>query len=188
MSTPEADSRRDFLRATTATATTIAFGLSLARSAHAAGSDRFNVALVGAGGRGTGAAADCLRVAKHIKLVAIADAFEDRAQLSRKSLQAMFGDQVDVPDERLVRRAGCLQEGNRLRRGPDDPRNAARLSPAALSGRDRGGQARVHGKAALCGCRRFPLADGDEQAGGSERVSKSASACSGDTCSRIGTP
>ncbi len=75
--------------------------LSIARSAHAAGNERFNIALVGAGGRGTGAAADCLRVAKHIKLVAIADAFEDRAQMSRKALQAMFGDQIDVPDERL---------------------------------------------------------------------------------------
>ena len=35
------------------------------------------LALVGAGGRGTGAVADRLRVAKHIKLVAIADAVRD---------------------------------------------------------------------------------------------------------------
>jgi predicted dehydrogenase len=101
MTRPVETTRRDFLRTSTITAAAISGVVSVARSAHAAGSGRFNVILVGAGGRGTGAAADCLRVAKHIKLVAIADAFENQAQLSRKSLQAMFGDQIDVPDERL---------------------------------------------------------------------------------------
>jgi predicted dehydrogenase len=101
MTKPAKTSRRNFLRTSTATAAAIAGAFSVARSAHAAGSERLHVALVGAGGRGTGAAADCLRAAKHIKLVAIADAFEDRAQLSRKSLKKMFRDQIDVPDERL---------------------------------------------------------------------------------------
>ena len=59
-------------------------GLHLVRSLHAAGPERFKIALIGAGGRGTGAAADCLRSAEHIRLVAIADAFRDRAELSRK--------------------------------------------------------------------------------------------------------
>ena len=101
MNEPNKTSRRHFMAVSATTTTALAAGLSLSRSAHAAGRERFNLALVGAGGRGTGATADCLRVAKRIKLVAIADAFEDRAQLSRKSLQAMFGDQVDVPDERV---------------------------------------------------------------------------------------
>ncbi len=94
-------SRRNFLASTAAHTATLLAGSSFSRFAHAAGTERFNVALIGAGGRGTGAAADCLRGAKHIKVVAIADAFEDRAQLSRKTLQQYFGDQVDVPDERL---------------------------------------------------------------------------------------
>ncbi|MFZ5833303.1 MAG: Gfo/Idh/MocA family protein [Planctomycetota bacterium] len=93
--------RRDFLARSTAAGAAVAAGLSVARAAHAAGSNTFRIALIGAGGRGTGATADCLRVAQHIKLVAIADAFEDRAQLSRKSLQTMFGDQIEVPDDRL---------------------------------------------------------------------------------------
>ena len=101
MNTPNATSRRHFLAASGATTTALAAGLSLSRSVHATGAERFNVALIGSGGRGTGAVADCLRVAKHIKLVAIADAFEDRAQVSHKALQQYFGDQVDVPDERL---------------------------------------------------------------------------------------
>jgi hypothetical protein len=101
MNTANTTSRRHFLAASGATTTALAAGLSLSRSVHAAGAERFNVALIGSGGRGTGAAADCLRVAKHIKLVAIADAFEDRAQISRKALLQHFGDQIDVPDDRL---------------------------------------------------------------------------------------
>ena len=94
-------SRREFLASSAANTTALAASLSVSRSAHAAGSDRFNVALIGAGGRGTGATADCLRAAKHIKLVAIADAFQERSQMSRKLLTQFFGDQIDVPDHRL---------------------------------------------------------------------------------------
>ncbi len=47
--------RRDFLFGSTATAT--AGSLTLARSAHAAGSDQIKIGLVGCGGRGTGSAA-----------------------------------------------------------------------------------------------------------------------------------
>ncbi len=94
-------SRRDFLGTSVATTTALAAGVTIARGVHAAGADRFKIALIGAGGRGTGAAADCLRVSKQTKLVAIADAFADRARISRKSLQQYFGDQIDVSDERL---------------------------------------------------------------------------------------
>ena len=86
MSVSNKASRRRFLASSATTTTALAVGLSVSRSAHAAGSDRFHVALIGAGGRGTGATADCLRVAKHIKLVAIADAFEDRAHDMQKHL------------------------------------------------------------------------------------------------------
>jgi hypothetical protein len=101
MSTPQRPSRRDFLRLSTTATATLAANLGLSPRMYAAGTERFNVALVGAGGRGSGAAADCLRVARHIRLVAIADAFEDRAQASRKALRRYFPDQVDVPDGRL---------------------------------------------------------------------------------------
>ncbi|NUQ64471.1 MAG: efflux RND transporter permease subunit, partial [Pirellulales bacterium] len=37
----------------------------------------------------------------NLKLVAIADAFEDQARSSRERLKKQYGDRVDVPDERL---------------------------------------------------------------------------------------
>jgi hypothetical protein len=58
----------------------------MVRNVYAAGPARFKIALVGGGGRGTGAAAEVLRLANHSNWVTIADAFRDRAELSRKSL------------------------------------------------------------------------------------------------------
>ena len=75
-------SRREFLKKSTST---IAAGaavvgtLGVARGAHAAGSDVIRVALVGSGGRGTGAASQLMNADENVKLVAVADAFEDRA-------------------------------------------------------------------------------------------------------------
>ena len=59
-------SRRDFLKGSvTAASGALVSGLCLATGVHAAGAERFNIALIGAGNRGTGAAADCLNVGKH---------------------------------------------------------------------------------------------------------------------------
>lgn len=96
-------SRRSFLKGTAMVAA--ASGISIARHAHAAGGDTLRIALVGCGGRGTGAAANCLNVQRligeKIKLVAVADAFEDRARGSLKNLQRQYADQVEVPDDRV---------------------------------------------------------------------------------------
>ena len=54
---------------------------------HAAGDSTTQLALIGCGGRGSGAAADALRVKfGKTKLVAMADAFEDRLSNSYKGL------------------------------------------------------------------------------------------------------
>lgn len=74
--------RRDFLKTTgvvTAGATLLG-GLNVAKFAHAAGDDRINIALVGCGGRGKGAIRDRIQVGDNIKVVAIADAFENTAK------------------------------------------------------------------------------------------------------------
>ena len=93
-------SRREFLSSTTAAATgALATGLSLRRCAHASGNDRFNIALIGAGNRGTGAAADCLNAAENVRLVAVADLYEQRAMLSLELLKKNLGDQVAVPPD-----------------------------------------------------------------------------------------
>jgi myo-inositol 2-dehydrogenase / D-chiro-inositol 1-dehydrogenase len=79
---------------------TAALGLSIARSAHAAGDDTIKVALIGCGGRGTGAANNALGTEGKVKLIAMADVFEDRLQRSLKALKGEKGDLVDVPKER----------------------------------------------------------------------------------------
>ena len=91
-------SRRSFLSASTATLGTLA----LARSAHAGGDDVLKVGLIGCGGRGSGAASQALRADPNVKLVAMADAFEDRLQNSLKSLQTLedIRAKIDVPPER----------------------------------------------------------------------------------------
>jgi predicted dehydrogenase len=68
---------------------------------HAAEDNTINVALVGCGGRGTGAAANALSVQRGpVKLVAMADVFEDRLTGSFNRLSKQFGEKVDVPDDR----------------------------------------------------------------------------------------
>ena len=96
-------SRRDFLKTSTVLAGgALAGGLSLARSAHAAGSDVLKLGLIGCGSRGSGAARDAMNADKNTRLVAMGDAFEDRVQTSLKGLQQdeAFAKQVDVkPDQ-----------------------------------------------------------------------------------------
>jgi len=93
-------SRRDFLKSSTAAVGgVLAGGLTLARSAHAAGSDVLRLGLIGCGGRGTGAAGDAMNADKNTKLVAVGDAFEDRARGSVSRLKGQFAERVDVkPD------------------------------------------------------------------------------------------
>jgi len=102
MSTPKKPtaSRRDFLKTSgvAAAGVSLAGSLSLARSAHAAGTDAIRVALVGSGGRGTGAVAQLMNADENLKLVAVADAFENRANGAVNGLKGKYGDQVDVGD------------------------------------------------------------------------------------------
>lgn len=52
--------------------------LSLARGAHAAGSDVIRIGLIGCGGRGSGAAVNAMNVDPGVRLVAMADVFAER--------------------------------------------------------------------------------------------------------------
>ena len=102
MSDTQKPSRRDFLKGSTAVAgATLAAGMSINRAAHAAGSDVIKVALIGSGGRGTGAATNQMSADKNVKLIAIADAFEGRAKGSLDGLKKRFPDQVNVPDDQV---------------------------------------------------------------------------------------
>jgi len=103
MKDPKKRSRREFLKGSSATVAgaALAGGLTVTRSAHAAGSDVIKVALIGAGGRGTGAVAQQMKADKNVKLIAIADAFENRALGSLNNLKKQFPDQVDVPTDHV---------------------------------------------------------------------------------------
>jgi len=93
-------SRRNFLKASTAvTAGAVAGSLSIARSAHAAGDDVLKIGLIGCGGRGTGAAINALNADKNNKITAMADAFGDRLENSRKQLKKLKPEQVAVVDD-----------------------------------------------------------------------------------------
>jgi len=95
-------SRRTFLAATGALAGLAAVGRpSLARSAHAAGSDVIKFGLIGCGGRGSGAAATAMNAGPDVRLVARADLFEQRAKDSLERLKKMKPDQVQVDDAHL---------------------------------------------------------------------------------------
>ena len=69
---------------------------------HAAGDETVQVALVGCGGRGTGAAGDALRAkGARTRLVAMADAFQDRLNSSYRGLsEGELKEKVDVSPER----------------------------------------------------------------------------------------
>jgi predicted dehydrogenase len=78
------------------TAATLLPGMA---SAQGAAGKEIKVALIGCGGRGTGAASQSLNV-PGTKLVAMADAFEDNLTKAHDSLQKQFKARVDVPAER----------------------------------------------------------------------------------------
>ncbi len=92
--------RRDFLKA----GALLTGGLLLDQFAFAAGhsgvDDTIKIALIGCGDRGTGAAFQALSTKSNLKLVAMADAFQDRMDQSYKLLSDKFKDKVDVPADR----------------------------------------------------------------------------------------
>lgn len=90
--------RRDFLRASTAGAT-VACGLALARSAHAAGSESIRIGMIGCGGRCSGAAAQALGLGKDVKLAGMADVFDTRMRAKRDYFRTTFPEQFVATDD-----------------------------------------------------------------------------------------
>ena len=92
-------SRREFIKRGGAIAASATLG-ALAARAYAAEDNTIKVALVGCGGRGTGAAVNALSTKGPVRLVAMADLFPDRLSRSLKALSGRFKDKVDVSPER----------------------------------------------------------------------------------------
>ncbi|HLP92577.1 MAG TPA: Gfo/Idh/MocA family oxidoreductase [Saprospiraceae bacterium] len=105
-------SRRKFLKTgTILTGGAMLSGLPLAQAAQSLVDDTIKIALVGCGGRGTGAAVQALLTKQNVKLVAMADAFRSKIDEAYKNitaddLQDIIGvegsvkSRVDVPEDR----------------------------------------------------------------------------------------
>jgi len=112
--------RREFFKNTGRIAATSALAAGLAPRIYAAGSGTIKVALVGCGGRGTGAASNALSVKNGpIKLVAMADVFQSRLDRSYKNLGKGHAKQLDAPKERQFlgfdgykKAMDCLDKGD----------------------------------------------------------------------------
>jgi myo-inositol 2-dehydrogenase/D-chiro-inositol 1-dehydrogenase len=94
-------SRRNFLKTTGGTAASLSLlgTLGLERAVHAASDDTIKIALVGCGGRGTGAASQAMNTGK-VKLVALADMRQSQIDRSLDSLRKENAGKIDVPKER----------------------------------------------------------------------------------------
>ena len=92
--------RREFIKTTGKIAAASALANVAIPNVHAAGSDLIQIVLIGAGGRGLGAAQNALAVKRGpVKLIAVADMFDNRLQKTMSGLQK-FSSQVDVPPDR----------------------------------------------------------------------------------------
>jgi len=112
MNTQNKKTRREFVK-TSATLAGGAMALPLLTKVNffSGADDTIKVALIGCGGRGTGAAMQACMVKQNVKLVAMADAFRDRIDSCYKALTAddisdwsgssgNIKNKIDVPEER----------------------------------------------------------------------------------------
>ena len=103
------NARRDFLRQGSLLAGGLIAAPLLSKGNYFSGADDvIKIALVGCGGRGTGAAVQALMSKQNVKLVAMADAFRDNLDKCYKSLNSeditegkgSIKQKIDVPEER----------------------------------------------------------------------------------------
>jgi len=96
------NSRRDFLKVSASVATAAAVAAAFPAGVHASNDETIKIALIGCGGRGTGACNQALNTYPQgpVKLIAMADAFEDRLQGALRSLKIEHPDAIDVPGDR----------------------------------------------------------------------------------------
>ncbi|MBL6724219.1 MAG: Gfo/Idh/MocA family oxidoreductase [Rubripirellula sp.] len=94
-------SRRDFIKNTGKVAAAGSLLASAAPRVHAAENNSIRVVLIGCGGRGTGAALNCLSVENGPTLVGLADVFDKNLNSTYASLSGNqeVGSKVDVPEE-----------------------------------------------------------------------------------------
>ncbi len=92
-------SRREFIKTTGMVS--LAAAMPRISGAYATGSDTIRVGVVGCGGRGTGAAINCLEAAPGVEVVAMFDLFADRIESSLKKIKEAHPDKVKVTPDRM---------------------------------------------------------------------------------------
>ena len=123
-------SRRQFLKTSSvlAAGAVAAGGLTISQSAHAQGSDEIKLALIGCGGRGSGAIRDRAQVGDNFKVVAVADAFEGSARGQANAIRNdannadnVLNGKVDLPNDRVFggldaykKAIACLNPGDQV--------------------------------------------------------------------------
>jgi predicted dehydrogenase len=120
MNVTQEPSRREFLKGNAVAAgLVLAGGLNLARAAYAAGGDELRIALIGCGGRGSGAVNDCLASCDNVKLIAVADAFDENAKSCLANLRKIpeITGKIDVPADRVFVGFDAYQKA--IAAGPD---------------------------------------------------------------------
>jgi predicted dehydrogenase len=96
-----ARSRREFLRQSAGLLAASTLGGTAVPPVHAAEKNTIKLALIGCGGRGTGAVFDAFSTTGGpVKLVAMADLFADRLAGSLAQIQSRHKEKTDVPKER----------------------------------------------------------------------------------------
>ncbi len=98
----QATSRREFFtQGGRVVAAAALAGVTIPQVHAAAGDNAIHLALIGSGGRGSGAVGNAMQASGGpVKLVAMADLFENRLLQSHKTLVEDFGARVDVPKDR----------------------------------------------------------------------------------------
>ncbi len=92
--------RRTFLKTSGKVMAAATLAGAIARPGYTAEDNTIKIALIGCGGRGTGAAAQALSTKGPTKLVAMADVFPQRLQSSLNAIKQQHATQVDVPPDR----------------------------------------------------------------------------------------
>jgi hypothetical protein len=93
--------RREFIKTTGRIAAASALAGVALPQVHAASTELIQIALVGCGGRGSGAAANALSCnGGPLKLIAMADVFEHKLNGSYNGIKGQHSDKVDVPADR----------------------------------------------------------------------------------------
>ncbi|MCA9449029.1 MAG: Gfo/Idh/MocA family oxidoreductase, partial [Candidatus Omnitrophica bacterium] len=120
--TPKDPSRREFMANSGKFVAASAFAGAVIPPVYAGEDNTIRIALVGCGGRGSGAVNNALSSQTGpTKLVAMADVYEDKMQKSYDALLEMFGERIDVPEERKFlgfdaykKAIDCLRPGDVL--------------------------------------------------------------------------